>query len=69
MSMIYRGPVQSLGEPRVAIVRIVGDEDIALFQWLVRRALNTWDSAPAQVKEFGDLVTEGTILQDYSGNN
>lgn len=68
MTMIYRGPTQPLGEIRVATVRIVGDEDIALFQLLVRRALNTWDRAPQQVKEFGDLVTEGTILQDYSGD-
>jgi len=57
MTIIYRAPVQSLGQERVATVRIAGDEDIALFQKLVNRALGTWDNAPAQIKEFGDMVT------------
>lgn len=69
MTIIYHAPVQSLGQERVATVRIVGDEDIALFQRLVNRALGTWDNAPAQIKEFGDIVTEGKILQDYQGGN
>jgi len=68
MTIIYRAPVQSLGQERVATVRIVGDEDIALFQRLVNRALGTWDNAPAQIKEFGDMVTEGKILQDYQAH-
>lgn len=65
MTIIYRAPTEPLGTVRVATVRIVGDEDIALFQRLVNRALGTWDNAPAQIKEFGDMVTEGKILQDY----
>ena len=69
MTIIYRTPVEPLGETQVATVRIVGDADIALFQQLVRRALNTWDNAPPQIKEFGDLVTEGKILQDYQGGH
>lgn len=68
MTMIYRKLDETSDNVPVATVRIVGEEDIALFQLLVRRALNTWDRAPQQVKEFGDLVTEGTILQDYSGD-
>lgn len=69
MTIIYRAPTQPLGEERVATVRISGDEDIALFQKLVNRALGTWDTAPAQIKEFGDMVTEGKIWQDYQGGN
>ena len=40
------------------------EEDWQLFQQLVNRALNCWDRAPAKVKEFGDMVTEGKILQE-----
>lgn len=37
-------------------------------EWLktiFNRALNTWDEAPAEVKELGDLVIDGKSLQSY----
>ena len=46
-------------------VDVVGPEDIQLFKDLVNRALNCWDRAPLHVKEFGDLVTEGKLMQEY----
>lgn len=46
-------------------VNITG-EQIEQFKTLVNRAMNTWDRAPAELKEFADMVTEGKILQDYS---
>lgn len=35
------------------------------FKSLVQRAMNTWPDAPAELKEFADLLLEGKILQDY----
>lgn len=52
------------GKPTMNIL-ITSDEDIQLFKQLVNRAMNCWDRAPAKIKEFGDLVTEGKIQQKY----
>lgn len=35
------------------------------FHTLVNRALNCWDSAPAELKELGDMLTHGYITQKY----
>lgn len=38
-------------------------------EWLrivLNRALNTWDEAPGEVKELGDLVIDGRPLQRYA---
>lgn len=74
MTMVYRelpGQQYEIGpdtEPS-ATVRIVGAESIALFKQMVRRANNCWDTAPAEMKEFSDVVTEGRILQDYQAQS
>lgn len=47
-------------------IEIEGEEDIKLFQQLVNRAMNCWDRAPAKLKAFGDIVTEGKVLQNYT---
>lgn len=41
-------------------------EHIEMFKQLINRAMNTWDRAPAELKAFADMVTEGEVLQDYS---
>lgn len=41
-------------------------ESIENFKALMNRALNTWDNAPVELKELGDMVVQGKILQDYS---
>lgn len=64
----YRGPDALLPDPQgvpVATVRITGSKDIELFKQLVNRAMNCWDTAPAELKEFADRVTEGRIQQNY----
>ena len=38
---------------------------IELFKKLVARALNTWDQAPAELKELGDMLEHGRVTQDY----
>jgi hypothetical protein len=43
----------------------VPKSSIPAFKQLVRRALNTWDHAPPEIKEFGDMVEHGRVLQDY----
>ena len=39
--------------------------DLAGFKELIQRGANLWPDAPASIKEFADLVTSGTIRQDY----
>jgi hypothetical protein len=39
--------------------------DWAGFKELVRRGINTWDSAPPGIKVIADLITEGRAMQDY----
>jgi len=36
------------------------------FLSLIDRALNCWDSAPAELKELGDMATHGRITQDHT---
>lgn len=47
------------------VIVFYSEKDWKLFQQLVNRAMNCWDRAPATVKEFGDMVTEGKIQQNY----
>jgi hypothetical protein len=75
MTMVYRCVDQAdptkeyltVGQeaPVVATVRIVGAESVALFKEMVRRANNCWDTAPVEMKQFSDHVTEGMELQKY----
>jgi hypothetical protein len=44
---------------------IAGTESIEAFKQLVQRGANLWPDAPASIKGFADLVTTGTIMQDY----
>lgn len=46
-------------------IYLTGYESIAAFKMMVRRALNVWPDAPPEIKEFGDLILEGKVLQDY----
>lgn len=44
---------------------IITGKSLARFKELVNRALGSWPTAHPEIKEFGDMVTEGKILQDY----
>ena len=35
------------------------------FQTILNRALNTWDTAPAEWKELSDVLNHGNTLQNY----
>lgn len=39
------------------------------FKMLINRGLNVWDKAPAEIKELGDIICEGRILQDYGSQD
>jgi hypothetical protein len=43
----------------------VTEESIPVFEQLIHRALNCWDSAPQEIKELGDMITHGHITQDH----
>jgi hypothetical protein len=40
-------------------------QSISAFKELIQRGANLWPDAPAEIKEFADLITSGQILQDY----
>lgn len=43
----------------------VPPESKELFSQLVNRAMNCWDNAPPELKEFADILEYGKPLQDY----
>lgn len=43
----------------------ISGDDMNGFSDLINRGLNTWDRAPAAIKELGDLITNGKITQNY----
>lgn len=47
------------------IITIAGAESEQAFKILVRRALNTWPDAHPDLKELGDMLDHGRVLQDY----
>jgi hypothetical protein len=44
----------------------ITEESMESFTKMVNRALNTWDDAPKDLKELGDMLVHGRVLQDYS---
>lgn len=53
------------GFTRAIQIQLCKHETTENFKTLVQRAMNTWPDAPAELKEFADLLLEGKILQDY----
>jgi len=47
---------------------VIHGSNIAPFKELVQRALNCWPNAHPALKELGDMLTHGKILQDYWSN-
>lgn len=56
-------------EYNTIILHIHGEKSLASFKELIQRGANLWPDAPAEIKELADLVTNGTILQDYRGQD
>lgn len=44
---------------------IIPEELIPAFKQLINRALNTYVNAHPALKEFGDILEHGRVLQDY----
>ena len=64
--MISITPIQSPMDGEVLYIQILIDKNsLIAFKQLVNRAMNTWDRAPAELKVFADMITEGKVLQDY----
>lgn len=47
------------------IVVVITKESIEPFKQLIQRGANLWPDAPAEIKEFADLITTGKVMQDY----
>lgn len=41
-------------------------ESLPNFESLINRGLNCWDSAPAELKELGDMLTHGRVTQNHA---
>lgn len=49
---------------------IDSQQSISRLKELVQRGANLWPDAPAELKEFADIITNnGVILQDYRGQD
>lgn len=57
---IYKDP-----EDFGAAITISGEKSLNHFKLLVNRAMNCWDNAPPELKEFADILEYGKPLQDY----
>lgn len=44
-------------------------KDLETFKLLVNRALNTWIDAPTSMKDLGDLLTHGMVMQGNVQSN
>jgi NTP pyrophosphatase (non-canonical NTP hydrolase) len=55
----------STGPHDYKIIGIHGEFSISAFKELVHRATNLWPDAPAEIKEFADMITVGHVQQDY----
>jgi len=59
---VSRTPSETIGELHISVTQ----ESIPNFVSLINRALNTWDSAPKELKELGDMISHGRITQDHT---
>lgn len=55
-------PDNSIQELKLSVTK----ESLGHFIQMVDRALNCWETAPKEIKDFGDMVTHGFITQDHS---
>ena len=46
-------------------IKVEGEESRAAFTLMVQKALNCWPDAHPALKELGDMLTHGRVLQDY----
>lgn len=58
---VSRGPSSKIAEIHFSVT----EESIPGFKELVRRALNCWPDAHPELKELGDMLEHGKVLQDY----
>lgn len=67
--MIHTYIKGSVSEKSVSGFEInVGADSVKVFQELVFRATNLWPDAPAEVKQFADIITCGQPMQNYIAN-
>ena len=58
---VSRNPENEIAELHISVTA----DSIPNFTQLADRALNCWDSAPAELKELGGMLTHGYITQKY----
>jgi hypothetical protein len=54
-------PNNPIEELKISVTK----ESLGPFIQMIDRALNCWDNAPKELKDFGDMVTHGFITQDH----
>lgn len=68
MKIIVIPNLNLVGEESILDIRVLEDEVLA-FKEMVARACNVWPDAPAEIKEFHDILLHGKPLQDYYSQN
>lgn len=58
---VHRDSVDAVAEFKISVTT----DSIAGFKQMVAKALNCWPDAPPELKEMGDMLDHGKILQDY----
>lgn len=55
-------PSNEIQELKISVTQ----ESLPNFFLMIDRALNCWDNAPKEIKDFGDMITHGRITQDHT---
>lgn len=65
--MIYARITRNPSTEQIDGIHIsITEDSLPNFQQLIHRALNTWDSAPKELKELGDMLVHGYVTQDHT---
>lgn len=59
---VSRNPENKISEIHISVT----EDSLQSFEKLIYRGLNCWDTAPAELKELGDMLTHGRVTQDHS---
>lgn len=58
---VHRGPTDEIEEIKFSVTK----SSLARFTEVINAGLNCKDQAHPELKELGDMLTHGKILQDY----
>lgn len=60
--------IKEMATGEAYVILVDTPESVELFEKLVHRAVNLWPDAPAEIKEFADIITNRTWIKDAITN-